>query len=199
MNWSDHVRDLSRKFYSTLHGMMRLKHFLPITAKVQLVNTLLLPIIDYGDVCYVDANEDLVNKLERLLNMAIRFIFNLRKFDHVSSYRSRLKWLTIRGRRSLRVLCMLYSILNNGKYPDYLFSKFLFRADAHDRQLRSSENLLLTFPSHRSGFMSNSFVVTAVRLWNGLPEAIRKAPSKDSFKIAVKKYLLNQENIGRKD
>ncbi|CAG9137835.1 unnamed protein product [Plutella xylostella] len=68
-----------------------------IMTKLSLATSLLLPILDYADVCYLDVTEALLNKLERLQNTCIRFIFGLRKYDHVSSYRAKLKWLPIRG------------------------------------------------------------------------------------------------------
>ena len=58
-------------------------NFLPIRTKATLAQTLLLPLLDYDDVCYPDANEEVLDKLDRLQNMCIRFIFALHKFDHV--------------------------------------------------------------------------------------------------------------------
>jgi hypothetical protein len=52
----------------------------------------MLSIFDYVDVCYLDLSEDLRNKLERLQNFAIIFIYNLRKFIYVSEYRFKLNW-----------------------------------------------------------------------------------------------------------
>ncbi|KAG7310166.1 hypothetical protein JYU34_004718 [Plutella xylostella] len=154
--------------------------------------SLLLPILDYADVCYLDLTEALLNKLERLQNTCIRFIFGLRKYDHVSGYRAKLKWLPIRDRRNLRILCLLFSILHEPNSPSYLKSMFNFLSDTHNRHLRSSHNLLLSLPLHRSGFMLNSFSVTAVRLWNDLPESIRKAPSRPLFKSMVRAHYLSK-------
>lgn len=190
LSWSDQVNEVSRKFYSTLHPLLRFKHFLPTKAKLHLVNTLLLPIIDYGDVCYLDLNQVHLNKLDRLLNTCIRFIFGLRKYDHISHYRSLLKWLPIRERRHLRILCLLFTLLSHPTTPPYLKCKFTFLSELHERPLRSSNNLSLATPIHRTGFLSDSFAVTAVRLWDMLPESIRKAPSRDSFKRQVKKFFL---------
>lgn len=46
----------------------------------------------YSDVCYYDFNAYLLNKLVRLLNNCIRFVFNFRKYDHVSRLRLELNW-----------------------------------------------------------------------------------------------------------
>ena len=59
------------------HSLKRLQNFLPIRTKTALAQTLLLPLLDYADVCYPDANEEILDKLDRLQNMCIRFIFGL--------------------------------------------------------------------------------------------------------------------------
>lgn len=58
-----------------------LKDFLPFKTKLMLVQSLVLLIIDYVDVCYPDLNK-VFNKLERLYNSGIRYMINLRKYDN---------------------------------------------------------------------------------------------------------------------
>ncbi|KAG7303070.1 hypothetical protein JYU34_013095 [Plutella xylostella] len=192
LSWVPQVNSVSRRIFASLHSLLPLKNFLPFQTKRSLAMSLLLPILDYADVCYLDLTEALLNKLERLQNTCIRFIFGLRKYDHVSGYRAKLKWLPIRDRRNLRILCLLFSILHEPNSPSYLKSMFNFLSDTHNRHLRSSHNLLLSLPLHRSGFMLNSFSVTAVRLWNDLPESIRKAPSRPLFKSMVRAHYLSK-------
>lgn len=190
LSWSAQVKEISRKFFATLHSIIRFKNFLPISTKITLVNSLLLPIIDYADVSFLDLNQDLLNKLDRLLNTCIKFIYGLRKYDHVSEFRSKLKWLPIRERRNKRILCLLFSILKDPYSPQYLKSQFSFLSDSHDRNLRSTDTLLLATPKHSTSFRGNSFEVTAVGLWNSLPIKIKKAPTKPIFKKLVYEHLL---------
>ena len=82
--------------FSRIHSLKRLQQFIPIATKIHLCQTLLLPLLDYGDVCYLDRTEDRLNKLERLQNVCIRYIFGLRKYDHISKFRSQLNWLADR-------------------------------------------------------------------------------------------------------
>lgn len=172
----------------TLRALYRLKHFLPVSTKALLVQALILPVIDYADICFSNVSQDLLNKLDRLLNSCIRFIFGLRKYDHVSFYRSKLNWLPIRQRRNVRILCALFSILFDPNSPSYLKSKFQFCHESHSRNLRSVDTLSLLTPLHSSGFMSSSFRISAIRLWNALPINIRKSISKFSFKRSLRKH-----------
>lgn len=103
LSWELQVSEISRKIHASMHGLKRLQNFLPYSTKVTLVNSLLLPIIDYADVCYPDLTEELLDRLERLLNLCIRYIFGLRKYDHVTEFRNKLKWLNIRHRRCAHI------------------------------------------------------------------------------------------------
>ena len=49
----------------------------------------LLPILDYADMCYLEVIEKLLKKLERHQNLAIRFVYDLRQYGHVSQFRTR--------------------------------------------------------------------------------------------------------------
>ena len=176
--------------FATMSSLNRLRNFLPIKTKITLAQTLLLPILDYADVCYLDITECQLNKLERLQNLGIRFIFGLRKYDHVSEFRTQLKWLPIRLRRNTHILSLLYSILFNPNSPKYLKKRFRFLSETHNRTLRSSQSLLLQTPTHTSHSYHSSFTVHAVQLWNSLPLSIQQAPSLQSFKNKVKAHYL---------
>lgn len=190
LSWNHHVTQVSKRVTTTLRSLYRFKNFLPPNTKALLVRSLVLPVIDYADVCYSDLSQDLLNKLDRMLNNCIRFIFGLRKYDHVSSFRAQLKWLPIRERRSLRSLCMLFSILNDPCAPEYLKSGFQILGSSHSRNLRSAESLLLEIPSHHTSFVSNSFRVSVIKLWNALPHSIKMAPNKMAFKRSVREAYL---------
>ena len=189
LTWHPQVNDVSRKIFFKIHSLKRLQKFLPLQTKAHICQTLLLPILDYGDVCYLDLSEQLLDKLERLQNLCIRFIFGLRKYDHISEYRSRLKWVEIRDRRNLHLLTLLYNILNYPRFPTYLRSRFQYLAE-HGRELRSKDENTLLIPQHRTVFYGESFTVRASRLWNQVDTYIRSAPSVSVFKNRLKSHYL---------
>lgn len=190
LSWNAQVNEVCRKVTASLRSLYHFKNFLPISTKTLLVQSLLIPIIDYADVCYTDISQTLLNKLDHLLNYCIRFIFGLRKFDHISMYRAKLHWLPIRHRRSVRLLCMLFSILYDPLAPEYLKCKFQCSCASHNRNLRAASNLLLHTPPHRTGFAANSFGIRAIYQWNMLPLQIKKASSKFAFKRRLRQYFL---------
>ncbi|KAL0829839.1 hypothetical protein ABMA28_003322 [Loxostege sticticalis] len=78
LTWEKHVCEVSRRLFASASSLNRLRNFLPIPTKIALVQTLLLPILDYADCCYLDLSERFLDKLERLQNYCIRIIFGLR-------------------------------------------------------------------------------------------------------------------------
>lgn len=193
LSWSPQIAEISRRMFAATGSLYRLRKVLPMDTKIALAHTLLLPILDYADSCYSNVTEEQLNKLERLQNLCIRFIFGLRKYDHVSQYRTRLKWLSIRLRRNWHILSLLYSILFNPVTPHYLKERFMFLGESNSNSysLRSTDNLQLIIPTHSSSFYSKSFSVQAVRLWNSLPTSIRCAQSLPIFKNLVKAHYLS--------
>ncbi|CAH2104398.1 unnamed protein product [Euphydryas editha] len=190
LSWSKHINEISKKVHFSLHSLKNLQYFLPIKTKTLLAQSLLLPILDYADSCFLDATEEQVDKLERLQNLCIRFIFGLRKFDHVSRFRAELKWLPIRLRRDTHILCLLYNILFNPLLPNYLRERFKF-LHPPGSSCRSNVQLLLRIPSHSSKSYSSSYTVHAARLWNSLPSSIRTSTSIFIFKKNLKEHFLS--------
>lgn len=76
-------------------------------------------------------------------------------------------------------------------------SGLTFLSSDHDRNLRSSKNLLLLCLSHKSNFVNSPFFVQAVLLYNTLPLEMSMPTSWFSFKMNVYNYFLTrlQERI----
>lgn len=192
LSWEPQLAEVSRKVFASAASLRRLRNFLPTATKTALAQSLLLPILDYADACYLDLTEEQLNKLERIQNFCIRFIFGLRKYDHVSEFRSKLNWLPIRRRRDLHVLSLLYNILFFPPTPSYLKERFEFLHLSNDFSLRSSCTRQLKTPTSSTTFYQNSFTIRAARLWNALPVDIRHAQSINLFKNMVKKHYMSE-------
>lgn len=83
--WKVHIADISKRVFYSFQSLKRLQKFLPFHTKVILAQSLLLTLIDYADVVFLDATEVLLNKLERLQNLCIRFIFGPQEYERVSA------------------------------------------------------------------------------------------------------------------
>ncbi|KAG7301647.1 hypothetical protein JYU34_014621 [Plutella xylostella] len=75
LSWGPQLDSVSRKVFGSASSLRRLRNFLPTSTKIALSQSLLLPILDYADASYLDLTQEQLNKLERLQNFCIRFIF----------------------------------------------------------------------------------------------------------------------------
>ena len=184
--WESHTK-------ATLHSLSRLKNFLPISLKKMLVQALEMPHVDYCIVVLANLDDVHTYRLQRIQNASVRFIFNLKNYDHLTSFFNRLQWLKVSQRQEWHSLALLFKILRT-RQPSYLFQRFKFLSDHHNRDTRSRANLLLSIPHHNSSFYSKSYTVSVSRKWNELPTSIRDSTSLTSFKSMLYNHLLEQNN-----
>lgn len=191
LSWSSQVAYISQKVHATLHKLKYHKNSLSLQLIIKLISTLILPHFDYCCLVYNDMTDELNSKLQVLANNCIRFIYDLRRDDHVSPFRRRLGWLTVKQRRLYFLGIMVYKILRL-QSPNYL-SELLQRADdTLRRSVRfpvSSSTFLI--PNHRTTAYHRSFRLSAAYFWHALPQHIVAATSLNIFKSKLYTHLFN--------
>ena len=68
-------------------------------------------------------------------NSCLRYIFGIRKFEHVSHKLEEVGWLNMYARRELTSLCLFHKIIVQ-RCPRYLFQLITFRSDVHNINVR---------------------------------------------------------------
>ena len=67
-----------------------------------LEKSVLLPVLDYADVCYLDVKKEQLN-LSGFKIFALGLCW-VRKHDHISEFQNKLKWLPVRVGGILKIL-----------------------------------------------------------------------------------------------
>ena len=150
-----------------LHQLKIQKNLIPLHTRQQLISSLIFPHFDYCCLVYHDITEVLNVKLESLLNMCVRFIFNLKKDDHISPYFTRLTWLKAKTRRKYFLGSYIYSLFQN-QQPGYLKQCFPPRVNMANVTTRVPPDFLIP-PLHRTTTYQKSFCVAGAKLWNSVP------------------------------
>ena len=101
-----------------------------------------------------------------------------------------LGWLTFPIRIQYHIGVMVFKSLN-GLAPEYLTNLLTKPSQMHDRNLRSNDKDILKIPFSRTTYYDKSFSVTGPRFWNSLPLELRQSSHLNSFKKALKSYLLH--------
>lgn len=172
-----------------MRQLNRNKESLSAATRLLLIKSLILPYFDYCSLVYDDITDELNNKLERVLNACIRFVFNLPKSEHITQYRIKCGLLNVAARRQYFMGNLLYSIFKNMN-PMYLHDFFEFRNNITTASSRLRErNSVLIIPQHRTCKMQRSFIIRGARLWNELPPMIRDATNQFIFKKLLFDFL----------
>ena len=80
------------------------------------------------------------------------------------------------------------------KNTPVVFSKLFVRnTDIHDHETRQAGHVHV--PYARTNYMLNAISVKGVKVWNELYMKVNHDCSYLSFKIALKKYIINNSNI----
>ena len=115
LNWKSHVETISNKCSKTIGVLNKLKYFLPLTVKLILYNSLILPHLNYGIMTW-GYKCDRINKLQK---KAIRIV-SLSKYNaHTQPIFKRLHLLKVADILKIQELKFYYRFMHN-TLPQYL-------------------------------------------------------------------------------
>ena len=193
MSMSHHINSITSRGYFYINNFHRVADKLTHDLKVQLVTNYILPLIDYCNVTFTCATASYRCKLQKLLNSAVRFVFNLRgrkRRVSITPYLKKLHFLSIEYRIIYKFCLLVYKCVN-GFAPQYL--RELLTPNVVYSSLRSSNDLFsLSLKVPRSTYGEHSFSYFAPYHWNKLPLGIRLSTSVDIFKKSLKTYLFKK-------
>ena len=116
--------------------------------RATLVVSLIFSLVDHCRLVYNDLTAELNNKLQKLINCGIRFIFDLRHNVHISPYRRRLDWLYVRSKRLYFLGITVYNILQDRALA-YLLYLFVHPVPSQQpsRQVLSDVFMITNYPA----------------------------------------------------
>nr|CAI5819374.1 unnamed protein product [Callosobruchus analis] len=157
LRFESHLNYILKNCYLSLRLLFANKHILNKKIKIDLCQSLVISKILYGISIYypcltaVDAK-----RLQIMQNTCVRFIENLRKYDHVTYAYYHLKWLNVQNLFKYCLINFTHRIMLTSS-PPYLRDKFVSRLAVHNRQVRFRS--ILTMPIHRTTLFRRSFTL----------------------------------------
>ena len=151
--------------------------------------------LDYSDNLYNGLPAITIDKLQITQNLAAKVILNIPKFASATAAMFKLHWLPIRQRIKYKLATIVFKCLStNYKAPNYL-ADLLIQLPKLKKNLRSSRNssnkLVVPFVKNKT-FAECSFSVTALRIWNDLPDNLREETNLQSFKNKLKTHFFKE-------
>ena len=132
-----------------------------------LIHSLVISRLDYGNGLLYGVSDKLLDKLQRVQNVAARVVVKASRHDHITPILKTLHWLPIRYRTEYKLLLLTFKALRH-LAPSYLTD--LLQLYHPTTTLRSSSDALLTEHSARlRNYGVRAFCFAAPKLWNNLP------------------------------
>jgi len=182
-----HIANTCRNMIFYLRKIGAIRPLLTESATCQLVHALITSRLDYCNSLMYGLPDCLLNRIQRVQNIAARIVTRCPKSSHITPVLQELHWLPVRYRILFKILLLTYRCIH-GTAPEYLVDLITFYSP--QRALRSSSHHLLVVPKTRTkSFGERTFTYAAAREWNLLPVHIKVLPTIEHFKSAVKTYL----------
>ena len=193
-NLNDQINTVSQSCYLSLRDLRRIGAKLSRKLKIQLVHSNVLSTIDYCNSAYGALSEANLQKLQKIQNNAVRFIFGIYgkdKWNPISPYLKELHFLPVRYRIKYKIVLLVFKCINNSA-PSYL-SDLVHLRDTKRHSLRLDNDFyrLKVPPSPQFARTEGAFSHCAPKLWNELPYSIRCISEIDCFKKVLKTHYFD--------
>lgn len=186
LTFSDHVTYSMHRALGRLRGLYRFKSLLPEYAKLRLIQSVVLSVFSYCYPAYGNSiSKGDISRIQKLQNSTIRFVFNLRCFDHVTPYRAAADLIPMDSVCKILTCCMVHKVLKI-REPRYLSEKLMYREEVAHRSTR--QDFRLHFPKVKLEVGRKGFTYFAPNMINSIPLEIVGTSCKN-FKSKVKEMV----------
>ena len=126
LNFKLQINEVCNRGFGMIRQLWRLSSKVKsISLKTQLVHSCVIPKLDYCNALYLNLPSTDISKLQRLMNAAIRFIFNIRKRQtSITPYLKKCHILPVVLRIRFKISVLVFKCMND-MAPEYLYSQRL--------------------------------------------------------------------------
>ena len=187
LGWNTHINEIETKSSKRLNLLMGFKYRLSRKTIENMYQVFIRPILEYGNVVWVAASENLLLKLDKIEIRALRLTCGATYRSSINLLYEDAQWQSLESRRESHCLKMMFKIVK-GLCPAYL-SKLLPRQvqDGHGFNLRNQNDYVI--PKFRLSILKNSFLLKTLYKWNQLPASVHNSDSVASFHRNLKQFV----------
>lgn len=186
LSWRSHIWKIHQKASKKINMIKGLKFKLGRSTLETLYKSLIRSTLEYADVVWDGCSKSDSDLLESLQFEAARIVTGAMKGTHRENLLCETAWVTLKNRRKDHKLIMMYKLLNNTA-PTYLLELCPTSNNSRTNyNLRTSCNL--SIPPSRTERHKNSFLPSAIKLWNLLSPEVRNCQNVAVFKKRLIKW-----------
>ena len=171
MQWDEHIKLVNQKIRLKFSKIQSIASSLTAHTKNLLVNTLVIPHLNYCSSAWASATKGRLAKLDRRLKK-------------VRSFLGRESDFSLQDLLNKNDAILVFKAINQLAL-DYMATKFILTKNCHQHETRGASKNKVTLPMVNTGFGQNTFCFRAAKLWNVLPDHVTCHRSLLSFKTSV--------------
>ena len=175
----------------SLRNLRRIASQLSQELKIQLVHSCIFSHLDYCNAVLGGISVSQLMTLQKLQNSAVRFIFNLKKREHIKPYLKKVHFLPVKERIDFKIALLTFKAINHCA-PSYLKGLISLKDPNASYSLRINlePNILKpTKPLHHFKLTESAFSIKAPQIWNSLPSNLRSEKCLSKFKSGLKTFM----------
>jgi hypothetical protein len=186
MSFMAHADLISNRVTGFLQMIVHRRNKLPRPTLIMLINAYISSQLMYC-LSAVGISSAVCDKFQKLQNYAVRVVFGLQKFSHVSHLRKKLNWLPMSQQIELRFGAIAHRAVH-GKTPGYLRLNLSDFLPAHSYPTRSNN---LRLPRARNRFCDMTFEARCIKMYNRCEKKEIWAEGHSEFMRRFSEEMLN--------
>ena len=164
LNFGKHVEYLQSKLIPKIRTLGKISRIIKQSTSLMIYKTLILPIMEYGDIIYDCLSAKDAATLQKLQNSCLKHILQLPRLTSTSYIHTTLDVEYLAVRRKQHVATQMFRV-NNGMVLDQIENRFKERAAVSQRTTRSSLRNNYEIPKTNLEMSKRNFVFRGSKIW----------------------------------
>ncbi len=187
LTFSEHIEYTKKKINKRLGVLKLSRKFMTASQCTTLYKALVLPLLYYGDIVFMESSLINLESLQILQNRACRIILKRPRLSPTRQMHHELKLMTLHKRRVYHLNLFTFESLL-GLLPEYVTNKIKVKITDHNIATRGTENMELETPRCRLQKTNGAYSVKCPKYYNMIPRFIRDCLTVKSFQSAYLKH-----------
>ena len=174
LKWKLNIDELVKKLKVRIAGLSALKYVAPFPVRKTVTLAIFNSVLVYCLPLFGGADKADIKRLQVMQNKAAQIVLRCPPRTSRRKMYEELKWLTVNQLIVFHTLMLVFKIRKT-KEPEFLANCLCLE----------SRNQRIIVPNTRLSLASNSFLWRGARVWNMLPQALRKSLKVAEFKKEI--------------
>ena len=198
LKWTDyiqnHEKSLIKQLTSRLNALRLISGIASFKVRLMIANGIFCSKLIFQISLWGGAEDYLLRSLQIVQNKAARFVTRRGRYTSVAELLKQCGWLSVRQLVFYHSVSLIHKTLIT-KYPKYIFSKLSSEFPYNTRLAESESVRMGTEFQAKLDLTERSFMNRATLNFNQLPTDLRKIQKCETFKLKLKKWVIENCEI----